>query len=100
MKKLIVLAIIMAFIAGIPSAALANGVDIKNISQWCKANDDWGYSSHGKCVSMYASCNAPDNEGPVCACKDALAADPDTFYIEYNNLGDCISVLKNGYITE
>ena len=93
MKKLIVLTILLAFVVGVPGTALAGGNE--NVSQFCKANNDLGFSNHGKCVS---SLMGPD--GAAMICKQILNADPDEFYGDYNNLEGCINHIQLGYITE
>jgi hypothetical protein len=100
MKRLIALMIVLAFVAVVPSAVFANGVVYKNASQWCTANDDLQLKNHGTCVSLVKACEEQGNTGPVCSCKEFLNADPTGFYVEYNNLDECIDHLRLGYIPD
>lgn len=95
MKKLIVLTVLLAFVVGSPVTVLANGSEIKNASQYCKANNDLGFSNHGKCVSLLMA-----QDGPVKICKEMLNTNPGEFYETYNNLGGCISHIRLGYDPE
>ena len=95
MKKLIALTALLAFIVGTSVCVLANDDESTNASNFCKANEDLGYINHGQCVSVLM---APD--GPVKTCKQLLNDDPEEFYDEYNNLGECISHTQDGYVSE
>lgn len=105
MKKLIALLIVLTFVIWIPSSVLAkkdvdNQVDQQNASQYCKANNNMGYSSLGRCVRLYVACNEHGNTEAVCICKTYQEEDPPGFYTEYNNLGECISFQRDGYVHE
>jgi len=100
MKRLITLMIMLAFIAVVPSTVFANGAVYKNVSQWCTANDDLNMNNHGSCVKFMKACEEQGNNGPVCSCKELQDSNPTGFYEEYNNLGECISHLRLGYIPD
>ena len=100
MKKSIALTIILAFIVGLPVAVLANYDGYQNASQWCTAKDDLGLRNHGACVSFLRACEGPGNTGPLCACRELLDSNPSGFYDGYNNLGECVSHLRDGYVVE
>jgi len=98
MKRLFALTMVLVFVVGIPFSVLANDGEYRNVSQFCTANDDLGYSSHGQCVSYLRACYGPGNSGPMCVCRDYLNSDPQGFYDMYNNLRACISHLRHGYV--
>lgn len=105
MKKLIALLIVLAFVIWIPGSVVAkkdvdNQVDQQNASQYCKANDNMGYNSLGRCVRVYMACNGPGNTEAVCICRTYQDEDPTGFYTEYNNLGECIGFQRDGYVHE
>src|SRR4030042_2349884 len=95
MKTPLSLMIMLVLAICLSTPVLANA---ENDSQWCKANDNLGYSSHGQCVRYVKACNEPGNTGPLCACRTYLNNDPEGFYVEYNNLGEWISHLQDGFI--
>lgn len=99
MKRLIAIAAVLALIFGAPLTVFANNADHRMASQFCTANYDFGLN-HGKCVSTVVVCLNPGNTGPVCACKVFLHLDPEGFYEQYNNMGECINHLLNGYVFE
>jgi hypothetical protein len=99
MKRLIALVVVLVVVLGASFIAVANNDDYKNASQFCEANEDLGVS-HGKCVSTVNACFRDGNTGPVCICKFFLYALPDDFYTEFNNLGECISYIRHGYVFE
>ena len=98
MKTLLVLTIMLVFLVGTTISVLAIDGDYKNASQFCKANDDLDYSSHGQCVRFVMACYERGNTGPLCACRGFLAYDPTGFYDQYNNLGECVSHLRHGFV--
>jgi hypothetical protein len=100
MKKLIVLTIMVAFIAGLPSVVLAKGGNIENVSQWCAAKKDLGFGNHGTCVSFVNACNGPGDIGSEIVCKELLEYSPEVFYTEYGNLTECVNHLSKGYVFE
>ena len=101
MKKSIGLLIALAFVIWIPGSVVAKkDVDQQNASQYCKANDNMGYNNLGRCVRVYMACNGPGNTEAVCICKTYQHEDPEGFYTEYNNLGECISFHRDGYVHE
>lgn len=97
MIKHLAVAIILAFVVCTPGMLFADS-EYKNASEWCKANDELGYKKHGQCVSFVTLCYERGNTGPVCACKEYMNNTPVGFYVEYNNLGECISHLRQGYV--
>ena len=98
MKTLLALMIMLTLAVCIPVPVLANDGDYKNASEWCMANDNLGYSSHGQCVRYVMACYGRGNTGPLCACRDYLNNNPVGFYEEYNNLGECVSHLRHGFV--
>ncbi len=99
MKKLFVLTVLLLFVIGLPGATLANGL-YSNAAQSCKDNDNWGYSSFGKCVSILRACEGPGNTDAVCTCKVFLDTAPSAFFVAYNNMGECINYERFGYVFE
>ena len=100
MKKLTVFAMFLSLVVAFAAATLANDLGPKYAEQFCAANDDLGFSNHGKCVALIATCYGPRGEKAICVCKEFLAEDPSGFYTEYNNLGECVNHLQNGYVFE
>jgi len=105
MKKLIGLLIVLAFVIWIPGSAVAekdvdNQVDPQNAAQYCEANDNMGYNSLGRCVRVYMACHGPGNTEAVCICRTYQDENPTEFYDAYNNLGECISFQRDGYVHE
>jgi hypothetical protein len=100
MKGPIAFTLAMAFLFGFIPIGNAVAGEAVNASQFCKANGELGYSSHGKCVSILLGAYERDENGPVYFCKEFLNNDPEGFYTEYNNIGECISHLVNGYVSE
>jgi hypothetical protein len=98
MKTSLGFVMLLVLVVGISAPVLAIDGEFKNASQWCKANNDLDYSNHGQCVRSVTACYGRGNSGPVCACKDYLDNDPDGFYVEYNNLGECVSHLRQGFV--
>ena len=100
MKKMIVFMLLLAFVAGFQVTVLANNGEIQNPSEWCTAKEDLGLRNHGACVSYLRACEGPGNTQPLCACKELLNVDPESFFDGYNNLGECVSHLRNGFVSE
>ena len=100
MKRLILIFMMLAFMAGFPTSLLANSDGYQNASQFCKANDNLSYKNHGLCVSIANNCYKGGNKEALCLCKTFLSGDPEEFYSEYNNLGECINHIELGYVTE
>jgi hypothetical protein len=102
MKRLIALSILLVFVIGTPMLLFAKkekGED-KTYAQFCMANGNLGYRSLGECVAVLSSCNRPGNTGPECACEEFLNNDPQGFYVEYNSFAECISHLRDGFVSE
>jgi hypothetical protein len=98
MKKLIVIAAVVALL--IPAFAFAAPPEVPkpNISQICQENEDFGAATHGACVSVFQACT--DKEGldfnELCVCKFLRAAYP-VWYNDFygsNGLGECVQLLK------
>jgi hypothetical protein len=100
MKRLIILTTLFVFAFGMPCSISANFVEYQNMSKFCEANNDLGYQSHGKCVSIMMACENFGDDGPLCSCKEFLNKDPAGFYEMYNNIGECINYLELGYVAE
>lgn len=98
MKTSVAFIIMLVLVVGISGPVLAIDGEYKNASQWCKANGDLGYSNHGQCVRFVRVCYEHGNNGPVCTCKAFLNSDPEAFYDEYNNLGECVSHIRFGFV--
>ncbi len=98
MKRTLAFTIILVLAVGIPVTVLAGDPEYKNASSWCTANDDLGYSSHGQCVKFVIACCESGTTGALYACGGLLANNPKGFYDEYNNLDECISHLKDGFV--
>ena len=99
MKKFIALLIVLTFVIGIPGAVVAK-VDQENANQFCKANNNMGYNNLGRCVRVYTACYRPGNMEAVCVCETYQSEDSTGFYTEYNNLAECISFQRDGYVHE
>jgi len=97
---MILLTVLFMFFFSLPYTIYANDDEYKSMSQFCKANNDLGYASHGKCVSVMMICENFENDGPVCTCKTFLNNDPTGFYEMYNSIGECINFLDVGYVEE
>ena len=105
MKKLIGLLIVLAFVIWIPGSVVAkmdvdNQVAQQNASQYCKANDNMGYNSLGRCVRVYMVCSGPGNMEAACICRAYQDEDPTGFFTEYNNQEECVSFHRDGYVHE
>ena len=105
MKKLIALLIVLTFVIWIPGSVVAkkdveNQAEQLNASQYCKANDNMGFNSLGRCVRLYMACNGPGNTEALCICRTFQNEEPTEFYTEYNNLGECINYQRHGYVFE
>lgn len=105
MKKLIALLIVLTFVFCIPGSGVAkkevkNQADEQNAMQYCEANGNMGFNSLGRCVRLYMACNGPGNTEAVCICKTFQDEEPTEFYTEYNNLDECISFHRDGYVHE
>ena len=99
MKGPIALTLAMAFLFGVILMGSAVAGEHVNASQFCKANGELGYASHGKCVSILGAYERDEN-GPAYFCKEFSNNSPESFYTEYNNMGECVSHLVNGYVSE
>ena len=80
--------------AGAGAMAIAFGLSATpalalNVSDYCKANGDFGLS-HGACVGGI-------NKSIPQFCKDFLAADPVAFEALYGdtNVGSCVSTIRH-----
>ena len=105
MKKFIALLIVLAFVIWIPGSVVAkkdvdHQADQQTAAQYCKANNNMGYNSLGRCVRVYMACNGPGNTEAVCICRTFQDESPTDFYTEYNNLGECINYQRHGYVFE
>lgn len=98
MKTSLAFIMMLVLVVGISAPVLAIDGEFKNASQWCKANDDLGYASHGQCVRFFRACYEPGNTGPLCVCRDYFDNDPTGFNDVYNNLGECVSHLRQGFV--
>jgi hypothetical protein len=98
MKRLLAFTIMLVLAIVIPATVLAGDAEYKNASPWCTANDDLGSSSHGQCVKFVIACYASGSTGALYACGDLLANNPKGFYDEYNNLDECVSHLRHGFV--
>jgi hypothetical protein len=80
--------------AGLGALALSFGLSATpalalNISDYCKANGDFGVS-HGECVGQLINGQIPK------LCRDFLEADPVAFEAAYGkaNVGACVSAVR------
>lgn len=92
MKRLLALTIVLAFVVGSPVFVLAEG-PYRNASEFCKDYNDLG-ESHGKCVSIVENLFNRGNADVVGICKVWELLCPESFYEQYDNLGQCISDLR------
>ena len=86
MKKFLIgavsaVALSFAFGAAPASAASANSL--------CKDNNDFGFATHGECVSWI------NKDLIVDACKNYKATNPVAIDASFKNLGDCISQTRH-----
>jgi hypothetical protein len=98
MKTSVAFIIILLLIVGISLPVLAIDGEYQNASQWCTANDDLDYGNHGQCVKSVMGYYTSGGTGALYACKDLHANNPKGFYDEYNNLNECISHLRHGFV--
>ena len=85
MKRLIALLIVLAFVIWIPGSVVAkkddnNQANQQNAAQYCKANDNLGYDSLGRCVRLVMACNGPGNTEAICTCRIFQDENPEGFY--------------------
>ncbi len=102
MKRFAILTILLVVFVGIPLSTLGKSGNDESGSaaQFCKANDNLGYSSLGQCINIFKTSYSPGNSGPVGVCKEFLNKDPEQFYDSYNNLDECVNFLRTGYVHE
>jgi hypothetical protein len=91
---------LLLFVIGIPATSLAINGEYSNAAQNCKANDNLGYSSLGKCISVLRACDGLGNTEAVCTCKEFLNSAPVGFFDTYNNTAECINFQRHGYVFE
>jgi len=106
MKKFVILTILIAFVIGVPASMLAKGkdkptsIEFMNAAQFCDANGNLGYGSFGQCMSIFRACYGPGNSGAICVCKQFQKGEPQQFYVQYNNLDECVNFIRTGYVYE
>jgi len=106
MRKFVALAIVLAFVIVVPASTLAKGkktpksIEFTSAAQFCDANGNLGYGSFGECMSIFRACYGPGNSGAVCVCKQFQTGEPQQFYVQYNNLDECVNFMRHGYVFE
>lgn len=96
MRKIIAAALGAAALAIVPLSLTASPASADPATdQLCTANNDLGLT-HGSCVSLLNNIqNGNDNNGAVFVfvCKWLQQKDPTVFNSNFQNLGDCVSML-------
>ena len=105
MKKFVTLTILLAFVVVAPTSALAKkeattkSLEFMSAAQFCDANGNLG-GSFGDCMSIFRACYGPGNSGAVCVCKQFQKGEPQKFYVQYNNLDECVNFMRQGFVFE